>query len=107
MKMKHEKKDVLKSLVFLDSFSEDEEYKENLVVIYDYIDDLVTMTGEAQETAKKATELLFQRLGLSPNNRQNRRKMQKVMKVPEIPDGLIETPERESTDENGESVDDL
>ena len=61
--MKHEKDEVLKALTFLDTFSADKEYKNNLAIIYDYFTDLVNLVNAAQEESKKANTLLLKMVG--------------------------------------------
>ena len=75
--MKHEKDEVLKALTFLDTFSTDKEYKDNLTIVYDYFTDLVDLVSVAQEESKKANTLLLKMVG-EYGNRQGRRKLQKI-----------------------------
>lgn len=79
MEMSHEKDEVLKAIAFLDTFSEDKEYRQNLSIIYDYFTDLIKLTEASQKQAKQATSTLFNTLG-AINNRQGRRQLNKVSK---------------------------
>ena len=54
MKMKRTKEEVLTSLAFLQTFSNDNEYKTQLSVLYDYMNDLISLT----ETYKKQFEVI-------------------------------------------------
>ncbi len=72
--MKHEKDEVLKALAFLDAFSADKEYKNNLTIIYDYFTDLVNLVNIAQEESKKANTLLLKMVS-EYGNRQGRKKL--------------------------------
>ena len=72
--MRHEKDEVLKALTFLDTFSANEEYKNNLTIVYDYFTDLVNLVNTAQEESKKANALLLKMVG-EYGNRQGHRKL--------------------------------
>ena len=54
MKMKRTKEEVLTSIAFLQTFSNDNEYKTQLSVLYDYMNDLISLT----ETYKKQFEVI-------------------------------------------------
>ena len=54
MEMKHTKEEVLTSLAFLQTFSNDNEYKTQLNILYDYMNDLISLT----ETYKKQFEVI-------------------------------------------------
>lgn len=54
MKMKRTKEEVLTSLAFLQTFSNDNEYKTQLSILYDYMNDLISLT----ETYKKQFEII-------------------------------------------------
>lgn len=54
MKMKRTKEEVLTSLAFLQTFSNDNEYKTQLSILYDYMNDLISLT----ETYKKQFEVI-------------------------------------------------
>ncbi len=54
MKMKRTKEEVLTSIAFLQTFSNDNEYKTQLSVLYDYMNDLISLT----ETYKKQFEII-------------------------------------------------
>lgn len=54
MKMKRTKEEVLTSIAFLQTFSNDNEYKTQLNVLYDYMNDLISLT----ETYKKQFEVI-------------------------------------------------
>ena len=102
MKMTHELSEVTAMLAYLQTYSRDPEYQNNIEILYDYISDLVTMTTEAQNTSKKATELLFQHM-FPANNRQNRRKIHKVIKDKELPDFEVKMPDT-NNDEDLEKI---
>lgn len=78
MKMSHEKEEVLAALAFLDTFSEDENYKKNMTILYDYFSDLVDLVKEYEEQTVKSTEMMLKMVGANGNNREGRRKLQKV-----------------------------
>lgn len=54
MKMKRTKEEVLTSIAFLQTFSNDNEYKTQLSILYDYMNDLISLT----ETYKKQFEVI-------------------------------------------------
>lgn len=54
MKMKRTKEEILTSIAFLQTFSNDNEYKTQLSVLYDYMNDLISLT----ETYKKQFEVI-------------------------------------------------
>ena len=54
MEMKHTKEEVLNALAFLQTFSNDNEYKAQLSVLYGYMNDLISLT----ETYKKQFEVI-------------------------------------------------
>lgn len=78
MEMSHTKEEVMQALTFLDNFSHDADYRDNLMTIYDYFNDLVTLTESYKEQATKSADMLLQMVGASANNRQGRRKLQKI-----------------------------
>lgn len=74
--MTHEQDEVMKALEFLDNFSDDFNYKQNLTIIYDYIGDIVEMMGNYKQTAEKTTKLLLNGLTQS----KSRQSFQKIAK---------------------------
>ena len=78
MKMTHDKDEVLVALVFLDTFSKDAKYQENLKVIYEYFTDLVDMVKEYESQLAKSTDLMLKMVSANGNNREGRRKLQKI-----------------------------
>ena len=76
--MKHDQKVVLQALNFLDTFSENQEYKGSLTIIYDYIMDLANLISQYQEQIDKNTDTLMKIIGVQ-NNREGRRKLEKMI----------------------------
>lgn len=76
--MKHDQKVVLQALSFLDTFSENQEYKGSLTIIYDYIMDLANLISQYQEQIDKNTDTLMKIIGVQ-NNREGRRKLEKMI----------------------------
>lgn len=74
--MTHEQDEVMKALEFLDNFSDDFNYKQNLTIIYDYIGDIVEMMGSYKQAAEKTTKLLLDGL-TQPKSRQSFQKVAK------------------------------
>lgn len=56
--MRHKKEEVENSLNYLMKFSQDENYVKNLVIMFDYIEDLVKITSEASEIADQSVKTL-------------------------------------------------
>lgn len=73
--MKHEQKVVLQALSFLDTFSENQEYKGNLTIVYDYIMDLANLISQYKEQIEKNTDVIMKMVGVNGNNREGRRKL--------------------------------
>lgn len=73
--MKHEQKVVLQALSFLDTFSENQEYKGNLTIIYDYIMDLANLISQYKKQIEKNTDVIMKMVGVNGNNREGRRKL--------------------------------
>lgn len=78
MKMSHEKEEVLAALAFLDTFSDNQEYKKNITIFYDYFSDLIELVKEYEGQLAKSTDIMLKMVGANGNNREGRRKLQKI-----------------------------
>ena len=63
--MRHSKEDVEASLNYLMKFSKDKNYAKNLIIMFDYIEDMVKVTQEASQIADgsiKTLQLFLEKL---------------------------------------------
>ena len=82
--MRHPKEDVINSFQFLLTFSDDKDYQQNLVLVTEYVEDLVKLYTYLKQTAEDNADILVQTMKKISQFNQPDPKKQYVEKVKAI-----------------------